>query len=138
VRNTEYLASWFVQSPDPTPESLIKGEQIVVSWHVPKHFEHKAVCQLELTYWDFTQEQVEFTLCDRLGSYCLENLGQSFQKNKGVIAYKATLKDPKGSIYQTWEHQLFTPLINISEDEVDLKEDPVIGDDDPWDWESSL
>lgn len=139
ARNLNYLASSFVKSPDPTPEDQITGEQIVVAWHVPKSFENKAKCQLFLTYWDYTQDLVEFPIKERLGQYCLENLGQQFDKNKGVIAYKAVLTDPSGEVYQTWEHQLYTKLISISEEETpELKEDLVRPDEDPWDWESSL
>ena len=139
ARNVNYLASSFVKSPDPTPLDQITGEQIVVAWHVPRAFEKKAVCQLFLTYWDYTQDMVEFTVQERLGQYCLENLGEQFEKNKGVIAYKAILKDPDGHVYQTWEHQLYTKLISISEEEApELKEDLVKPDEDPWDWESSL
>jgi hypothetical protein len=137
-RNQEYLASSFTKSPDPTKVDLIKGEQLVVAWHVPRSFENKATCNLDLTYWDYTQESLSFIIKDRLGQFCVENLGPEFQKNKGIIAYKAVLKDPEGKVYQTWTHQLYTELINVSEEEAEIDEDPVKVDEDPWDWESSL
>ena len=39
---------------------------------------------------------------------------------------------------ETWQHQLFTKIIHVSDEEIEVKEDPVTSDDDPWDWESSL
>lgn len=133
------IASRFTRSPDPDDNpALLKGEILEVSWHLPRAFENKAQCVLELTYWDYTQDTINFTIKDRLGRYSLENLGETFDKNKGIIAYKATLMDPNGKVYQTWEHQLFTNIIHVSEEEPDIKQDSIKLDDDPWDWESSL
>jgi hypothetical protein len=138
IRNRDFLASTYVGSPDPTPTECITGEQIVVAWHMPRSYVNKATCELELTYWDYTQDMIEFTIKERLGQYCLENLGQNFEKNKGVISYKAVIKDPEGKITQVWEHQLYTKIIHVSEDEIEINEDAVETDDDPWDWETSL
>jgi len=137
-RHKDYLASSFAKSPDPISKEEITGEQLVISWHVPKSFENKAECELYITYWDYTQESITFTLKDRLGQYPIENLGQGFEKNKGIIAYKAILKDPEGKVFQTWQHQLYAPLITISDEEVDLKEDSMDEENDLWEWESSL
>lgn len=133
------IASKFTQTPDPEADEFsLKGEILEVSWHLPRLFEHKAECELELTYWDYTQATIHFKIDERLGRYALKNIGQDFDKNKGIIAYKAIVKDPEGNIYQTWEHQLFTKIIHISEEEPEIKQDSVKLDDDPWDWESSL
>jgi hypothetical protein len=137
-RNTSYLASSFVGSPDPLSHAPINGEQLVLAWHVPSSFENKAHIELHLTYWDYTQEVLNITVKDRLGRYTLENLGASFEKNKGIIAYKAVMTDPKGKVFQTWEHQLYTKLIDVSDAPKPIKEDSVNIDSDPWDWEDTL
>lgn len=137
-RSGSFLASSFVGSPDPLKNSPINGEQLVISWHVPSSFENKAHVELHLTYWDYTQEIVNFTVKERLGQYTLENLGATFDKNKGIIAYKAIMTDPQGKLFQTWQHQLYTKLIDVSEDEKSIKEDPVQTESDPWDWENTL
>lgn len=133
------VASKFTGSPDPeAKENELKGEELVVTWHLPRNFENKAVCQLDLTYWDYTQETINFVIEDRLGRFALKNIGDNFDKNKGIIAYKAVLKDPSGNVYQTWEHQLYTKIIQISDEEPEIKADPLKPDEDPWDWETSL
>lgn len=133
------IASRFTRTPDPdADEAALKGEVLEVSWHLPRSFENKAECELALTYWDFTQQTINFKIRERLGRYALKNIGADFDKNKGIIAYKAILKDPEGKVYQTWEHQLFTKIIQISEDEPEIRQDSIKLDDDPWDWESSL
>jgi hypothetical protein len=133
------VASRFTRTPDPdADEGALKGEILEVSWHLPRSFENKAECELMLTYWDYTQETIHFKIQERLGRYDLKNIGEDFDTNKGIIAYKAVLKDPEGKIYQTWEHQLFTKIIQISEEEPELRQDSIKLDDDPWDWESSL
>lgn len=137
-RNGSYLASSFVGSPDPQATAAINGEQLVLAWHVPRSFENKAHVKLYLTYWDYTEQEIDFTIKQRLGRYSLENLGQAFEKNKGIIAYKAVMTDPDGKVYQTWEHQLYTKLIKFSDTESNLKEDPVQVDAEPWDWDSTL
>lgn len=133
------IASKFTRTPDPeAEEEALRGEVLEVSWHLPRLFEDKAQCELELTYWDYTQETIHFTIHERLGRYALKNIGDTFDKNKGIIAYKATLRDPQGKVYQTWEHQLFTKIIQIAEEEPEIKQDSIKLEDDPWDWESSL
>lgn len=138
ARNNAYLASSFVGSPDPLKNAPINGEQLVIAWHVPSSFQNKANVELHLTYWNYTQDVVRFTVKERLGQYTLENLGASFDKNKGIIAYKAIMTDPNGKIYQTWQHQLYTQLIDVSDGEKAIKEDPVQTESDPWDWDNTL
>jgi hypothetical protein len=137
-RDTSYLASSFTQAPDPTNPFDATGEQLVITWHIPQEFVEKAQCVVDMTYWDYTQKQISFTLNDRLGAYRLKNLGKSFEDNKGLVAFKAVILDPNGQVYKTWEHQLYCPIINVQHDEKEEIDQDNVDEEEEWDWDSSL
>lgn len=137
-RDTSYLASSFTQSPDPTSVLDATGEQLVITWHVPTEFVKKATCVVDMTYWDYTQKQISFVLNERLGAYRLKNLGTSFESNKGLVAFKAVILDPKGNIYKTWEHQLYCPIITVNNEEKEEMDQDLVDEEQEWDWDSSL
>ena len=104
-----FLASTHVGSPDPRQECPPCGERILVAWKFPREL----FCQnlrLELTvrFWD-QSEEVLITPVEKPWQYHAYNFF-----NQKILTYKIDVINKRDEIVETWEHQFWTKIIEIS------------------------
>lgn len=114
----EYLASSYVHTPDPRQEDPPEGEKILISWDYPLSCYRKRLYMvLTVRLWDHTEQYFQQEIDRRRGiaSFFFPEKGSSLPK---ILTYRIQVYDQENTIVETWEHQFWTPLIDLDEDKV--------------------
>lgn len=113
--SNEDLASFYAKTPDPRQEGKFIGQQLLMGWSLPREYMSKPELRLELTLRYRNREQVvkRFPLKKRKGqiSYRLKN--DEFLEKKGILTYRLQVVSDKDQVLETWEHQLWTNLLDV-------------------------
>lgn len=111
-----YLASTFVESPDPLQLNPPYGERVLIAYCIPRDAmpQHPKIV-LTLLFNSFEQKRVEIPLKSSLGNDSYSLLGEEFIQTGGILTYKAEVVTEEGESLLHWKHQLWTELITIDE-----------------------
>ncbi|HLB52854.1 MAG TPA: hypothetical protein VJK48_04025 [Chlamydiales bacterium] len=104
------LASSHLGTPDPRLQTPPQGDELLVSWHFPKELlEEILTLEFTVRFWDGKEEQFFYPI-ERKWGY-----KQFFftQEGKEILTYLVRALSEKGEVVGYWEHQLWTPLIEI-------------------------
>ncbi len=122
--NATYLASSVVNTPDPRSKNPPLGEKFIVEWYLSKAIMKKhPYINLDVLYWNYTQERIKLPIKNNLGYATYDILGDAFFSKKGVLAYKAEIVDEEGTVVKTWKHQLWVNVIKPQDDVIPTNEE---------------
>lgn len=114
----ETLASYIVGTPDPSLACPDRGERLTITWNFPPC---DYPVDIKLTVRFVNKEEVRETLKaqNHKGSYTFYLLNEKFFCTGGIETYliQAFHDD---CLLEEWVHQLWTPLIQFSEDKKKL------------------
>lgn len=114
----EYLASSWVQTPDPRQMHPPRGERLVIEWKLPHALLQQNPClQLDVLYKNYTKQSLTFPVEYRRDYEVYTLLGEEFIEKKGILTYRARIFLSNGEVFRDWKHQLWTEF--ITEEEVD-------------------
>lgn len=112
-----FLASTHVKTPDPRQDNPPKGERLLINWRLKEEVLSKSPkIILHLIFWDYEEKIETYPINKMSGLICYDLLGEEFMKTKGLLTYEAQIVLDDGSIYATWEHQLWVNLIKVDEE----------------------
>ena len=113
------LASTHVGTPDPRQENPPEGQLLLIDWKIPNWIlEHHPRISLQLIFWNYTTETVDFPLMSTFGSKRYYLLNDKYEETKGLLTYKADIITEDGQIYKEWKHQMWVNLIQIGNEDI--------------------
>lgn len=114
----ENLASFHVGSPDPALENPTVGQQLIISWTIPKQFLEYENLHLNITIRYHNMQEVIFNVCiDKItGLYIYSLLNEEYFAVKGIQTYKVDLIG-SGCLLEQWRHQMWIDLIKFENTE---------------------
>lgn len=105
-----YLASSHVETPDPRACDFY-GQQLIISWHLPKKCMQLEGLHLLLTVRFGVHEVEEIVIpINRRRDFYLYRL--MCQEHGGIVTYKVELKAQDRLLYQ-WQHQVWAELVEV-------------------------
>lgn len=118
------LASSTIGSPDPRLANPPLGERLIIEWYIPKDLisKHPKVV-LDVIYWNYTEQTIEFALDRNLGYKTLDLEGKDFEQKQGYLAYKAKLITDDGKCFRVWKHRMWVNLIDVRQEEIPAKKE---------------
>ena len=119
--DARYLSSTHVNTPDPRQENPPIGQMLAIDWRVPEELlAKKPHIELDLIFWDYTQEQKTYPIHQRMGWATYKLLNEHYDKTGGILTYKAAIVTEDGTVYREWKHQLWVKLITLVPDHENL------------------
>ena len=114
--DVRYLASTYVNTPDPRQENPPMGQKLILDWRVPKEIlkKHPEVV-LDLILWDYTTRQIRIPIKHGMDSRPSRLFDEEYEKTGGILTYKAEIITEDGEIFREWKHQLWVNLITVSD-----------------------
>ena len=110
------LASAALYTPDPRAQHPPLGERLIVEWQLPREcVEQHPKLYLYVVYKDYTKKEFIYDITHRVDYIVYQLLGDAYCDTRGVLAYKAEVKLPDGTIFRTWQHQLWVEPIIIED-----------------------
>jgi len=114
----DYLASTHIKTPDYRQENPPRGQRINVSWDFPFNlYEKNLFLCLTARLWNNTQEKRKYHLQKRWGTTTFFFENKTKEKGNKILTYKLEVITDYGKIIETWEHQFWTELIDVDEDD---------------------
>lgn len=114
--DVDYLASSHVATPDPRQLDPPLGQMLVLSWRLPEAvFVSNPRLILDLILWDYTTTEVSFPIERRMDFTTYRLVNQDYDQSGGILTYKARILTDEGILFREWKHQLWTPLILITD-----------------------
>jgi len=112
----EKLASFNVDTPDPSLSYPRLGQRLLVDWSLNSCYANYSVLQLEIRirFGDRSEVTRYATLNQLSGVYIYILEGEEFIQKKGIFTYKVDLIGDN-CVLHTWQHQLWKELINVGE-----------------------
>lgn len=117
----KYLASSFVDSPDPLQHELPHVRKLYVSWNIGSEYDIED-CQIRLSmiFRNRNTRTVDLSTPRRRGTMVYSLLGQDYYETQGLLTYKVELVTKSGELLAFWRHQMWVNMITL--DESQLKE----------------
>lgn len=114
-----FLASTYVHTPDPRQENPKVGQRLLVSWDFPRSvFEKKLLLKAIVRFWDGSQQIIEQKIERRRGYEAFFFAKQGQSEDKKILTYLVQAISEQGEIVGFWEHQFWTPLIEVGAERV--------------------
>lgn len=102
-----YLASTHVGTPDPRQDRPPHGQRLLVNWRFPSElFDQGLTLILTVRFWDQKEEEI-IQPVEKKWSY------KEFYFPLKLLTYRIQVMNSCNEIVETWEHQLWTELIEI-------------------------
>lgn len=111
----ERLASYHVNTPDPCLESPSVGQRLVASWNLRGNHPHRELL-LTIRFRNLEEITQRISLTRPTGTYVYPLLNEEYFARGGIQTYKGELFE-EGYLIETWQHQLWTPLLRRSASE---------------------
>lgn len=116
--DANFLASSFVNTPDPRQEDPPIGQRLLIAWDFPlssfrKHLQLKTTVRL----WDQSEKVYYLPLERKRDSttYFFPNKAPSLDKK--ILTYRIDVFTEEGEILESWEHHFWTKSINVDREE---------------------
>lgn len=111
----EYLASFYVDTPDPRNNRGFCGQQIVVEWNLPSSDRHRPNLNLVLSMITTNHrfEKVTVPLRSQCGNYIYRLTNQCLCEKGAVLTYKAEIYSGN-NLLQCWQQQGWVDWISYN------------------------
>jgi hypothetical protein len=110
----ESLASVYAGTPDPEQLHPPSGQKLIVEWQVPKaYLIENPLVQLNVLFWNNTEEHYVWPINQRRGYEILELLDNENAKREKILAYRARVLNEEGQVFREWRHMLWVQLIQL-------------------------
>jgi len=111
--NESWYASAHVGTPTPPFELPPTGQKLIVHWAIPmSQWQGNEKLSIQIQFHDFSEETLVLNLRKPYGYYAYPLLGETFEKTKGFLSFKAEIKN-ETCIIAKWKHQLWTDKIKM-------------------------
>jgi hypothetical protein len=120
------LASTYVGTPDPRQKDPPVGQKLIMEWQIPKELmtKHPSLL-LQTIYRDYSEAQFVYPISYRSGYVVYSLEGQEYKKTGGLLAYKAQIRCADGTVFRSWQHQLWTQIIRLEESAPEKPEEEI-------------
>ena len=108
------LASFIVNTPDPSLFDPPIGQRLILTCSIPKklYTPQGLWIYLKIRFRNFEQIEKKIKVCSPSGTYIYSILNQEFLDKKGILTFQAQLFY-HDQILEEWKHQLWTELITF-------------------------
>lgn len=116
--DVSYLASSYVNTPDPRAHRPFKGERLLVAWDFPLTiFRQKLSLFVTVRFFDQRQKVFFLPLKGKRGveSFYFPNLNN--EKKYQILTYKVSVLNATGEEVSVWKHHFWTNLIDIDQED---------------------
>jgi hypothetical protein len=103
-----YLASYRVDTPDPKREDPPVGKMLLLSWDFPK-----SVFREGLTAWVTVRDWNNTQTIEKISIERKRDTAKIFFPD--ILTYQVQVRNERGEVVETWNHQFWTELIQIDE-----------------------
>jgi hypothetical protein len=110
-----YLASSYVDAPDPRKCCEFCGQRLVIRWRLSKgelYGCESAYIRLLLRFGCAEVEEVCIPMGKRFGTYVYWLMNEDYREKDGILTYKVEMV-VDDEVVDVWEHQVWTELIDI-------------------------
>jgi hypothetical protein len=110
------LASYFVGSPDPRRKNPPVGQKIIVNWDFSRTLFLNEMGHILVTvhFWDLEEKMVEAPIDRRRGYASFFFSNPTKDPTKKILTYRVQIFKKDGTLFETWKHQFWTELIELS------------------------
>ena len=111
--DANFLASNFTDTPDPNRKNPPEGKRILISWDFPiSIFRQHLSLFLTVRFLNNKQIVLFYPLNSKRGykAYSFN------EKENKILTYRVQVISKQGEILETWKHQFWTELIDLSND----------------------
>lgn len=117
----ENLASYVIKTPDPLLNNPPVGQRLIVGWSVPRSYLDLDNLHLVVTirFRNRTETIENLDILRRKGTFIYPVMDQDYFTTRGILTYKIDLMCGE-QVLEEWRHQIWTELINVEREEVDL------------------
>ncbi|MEI6242388.1 MAG: hypothetical protein WCP39_03165 [Chlamydiota bacterium] len=118
----KYLASFYVDTPDPKKTDSFKEQNIYVSWDFPSSlFEKKLFITLVVRLRNDEEKVFGWNIDQKRGIQTFRFPLENDPKRK-ILTYRVEVKTEKGEIVEEWKHHFWTKLVDIDRPQTSLEE----------------
>lgn len=111
----ERYASYHVDTPDPSLEAPLLGQEIRVHWKKDDLQSYSKIeIKLSLRYGDLTDEEFFYPITPAHRLIVLQLVGEDYLVKKGILSYKVEVFGD-GQLLDQVHHQLWADVIKIGE-----------------------
>ena len=122
--NQNSLASTYVGTPDKRQHEPPIGQFILVDWRIPQEIlSQKPVIDLYILFGNYTEKKIEYPIKYKAGYVTYKDVNEEYADTEGIITYRADIRLKDGTIYKSWDHQLWVNLIVPEEDSYEVEQD---------------
>lgn len=119
----KYLASSFVDSPDPLQHEPPHGRKLYVSWNIGSEYQvEDCKIQISMIFRNRSTRTIDLAPLQRRGTMVYSLLGEDYYKIQGLLTYKVELLTKKGELLAAWKHQMWVNMITLEESQLKEKE----------------
>lgn len=110
----KYLASSFVDSPDPLQQELPHGRKLYISWNIGSAYQFTD-CQIRISmiFRNRNTRTIDLVLPKKRGTLVYSLLGQDYYETEGLLTYKIELVTKTGEFLAEWRHQMWINMITL-------------------------
>lgn len=111
-----YLASTYVDAPDPRRCCDFCGQRLVIRWRLPKGELwacESAYIRLLLRFRSEEVEEIWIPMQRRFGTYVYWLMNEEYREKDGILTYKVEMM-VDDQVVDVWEHQVWTELIDVA------------------------
>jgi len=107
-----FLASSKIGTPDPTRENPPRGQRLLIRWNFPTDlFERELTLHVMVRFWDNSEEEQQVAVETKRSNTALAFPLKAARGH--ILTYRVVAKDGEGQIVSSWNHPLWTELIQI-------------------------
>ncbi len=107
-----FLASSKIGTPDPRQENPPRGQRLLIRWNFPTYLlDRELTLYVTVRFWNNSEEVQEVAVHTKRSNTAL-----AFPLKTGrghILTYQVVAKDGEGNVVSTWNHPLWTELIQI-------------------------
>lgn len=112
--NRDYLASDYVETPDPSRYCPPVGQRLIIEWFFPRSYLAYQDLHLELTVRlrNKHEKRINIPALKSYGVFIYALVNADFIDSGGIQTYKVDVVG-NGQVLKEWRHQLWTDLITF-------------------------
>ncbi len=113
----QFLASSWVQSPDPRQEDPPMGQRLLVGWSFPLSvFEKDLRLSVKVILWNHEEKCFVVPIQYKRDSTAFYFEDKSCDQKNKILTYRIDVLDASGALIEVWKHQLWTDYIYKEKD----------------------
>lgn len=106
--NRENLASYAIKTPDPTLTCPSIGQQLIISWSLPKQYLSYEDLHVNLIvrWHTYEEKQLKIPITSARSYYIYSLVDNQYYQSKGITTYRVEIIG-NGEVLETWIHPLW-------------------------------